>query len=120
MGTLSEPFPTNFQEKCVAGLTNLILANGGEVVGTEKFGVRETYMEVKFILSDATHAAAWIYEDEYMLTAKDDSYHFERPDFGSLAEMHDSFLELVSSVLRGEDPHSKGSHWMGLFRGRKL
>lgn len=120
MGTLTEFSPTGFQKKCVAGLTNLILTNGGELVGTETSGVRETYMEVKFTLPDASHAVAWIYEDECMLTARGGSYHFEKPDFGSPEEMQVSFLDLVSSVLRGENPRSKGSHWIGLFRGREL
>lgn len=120
MGTLTEFSPTDFQKNCMAGLANLVLKNGGELVGIEESGVRETYMEVKFILPDASNAAAWIYEDECMLTVRGDSYHFEKPDFGSPEEMQESFLELVSSVFRGEDPRSKGGDWIGLFRGREL
>jgi hypothetical protein len=120
MGALTDFSPTDFQKKCVAGLTNLVLTKGGELVGTETSGVRETCIEVKFILLDTSHAAAWIYEDECMLVARGDSYHFEKPDFESPEEMQESFLELVSSVLRGEYPRSKSSHWIGLFRGREL
>lgn len=111
---------TNFQRKCLSGLVNLISANGGKLVDTEILGIKEIYIKVEFALLDTLHATAWIYEDECALDTKDDTYHFEKPDFDNLEELEISFLDLVSSLLRREEPRFKGSNWISLFRCGKL
>lgn len=111
---------TDFQRKCADGLAALIQAKGGRLIEVSTSGVRENYIEVKFILTNASQVVAWIYEDECMLTARDGSYHFEKPDFDSQEQMQASFLGLVSSLFEGKDSSPASDRWVGLFRGRKL
>ena len=118
--SLTKFSPTEFQRQCLEGLINLISKSRGELISADRSGVTEAFIEVIFDLQDASRVTAWIYEDECMLTVADKSYHFEKQDFEMADAMLGSFLDLVSSLFRGEEPNLHGSRWIGLFRGRRL
>jgi len=81
---------TKFQTECEKRLTAALAQVGRSLADRRVAGISETYITGSVQCRDITF---WIYEDGADFKARDRHPTFERPDYDSLDDLADAFIQ---------------------------